>query len=620
MDPNDLFAEAARHNRRQVAEAAHERSHPVPFRGVASATTNAGRERGRQDVGVDQVESDRSSSNRRSATSAEHHDSEISSGVGRSSRVAPGARVVGDVGASDGGELSPRGDGSSGNLRSHCPGPVLAEPIHRYRDTTAYRAAVGRESPREQVIDTRDFRSEMAVVDLRTQRPSADEFIDLLRRELLIRNYKRQTIKSYLNAIASLLRWSGRLPHEIDREMVREYLLYLVQSDKGFALVRVHSTAIRTLFDKMCFLDITLGLETPRRDKKQPVVLSKEEVQRLLESAVSIRDKLLLGLMYATGMRVSEVVRVRWREIDLERNTISVVQGKGNVDRQVMLPEAYRTMFTAIKSQFNRDAYLFPSDAVVRAKSHSVRYLSARTAQRAMKKAVAIAGITKDATPHSLRHSFATHSFEDGCDIRRIQKVLGHVRLETTTIYVHVAKPTDPSQMPSPIDRLPGAQGNVSAEQYAAGQRGPGREGRRRPGSDAVEARLSGFAQPPKVHVKQFDGEEAVRVTVEIKTASRRLFLTGIRATESRPGFWTLSIPPLENWREEISRLDTRQRSVVVEAEFYEFLRSSIGCRLRERMGATGRLVGDKPKRALANVLSRGVKEGRSGYAAAKSA
>ncbi len=107
---------------------------------------------------------------------------------------------------------------------------------------TAYRAAIGREAPRDQIIDTRDFRSEMAVVDLRSQRPSCSEFIALVRRELLIRNYKKNTIKPYLSAVTSLLRWSGRLPHEMDREMVRKYLLYLVESDKGAARGRHDST------------------------------------------------------------------------------------------------------------------------------------------------------------------------------------------------------------------------------------------------------------------------------------------------------------------------------------------------------------------------------------------
>ncbi|WP_052329479.1 tyrosine-type recombinase/integrase, partial [Rhodopirellula sp. SWK7] len=460
MDPNDLFSEAARLTRNKIAAAVHERGLVRRLKKDPPAPPTR-RERSETQKVFPRAKTLRRDENREPASRGSgdgshtpHGDSgptgreaggcvsdgRVSGGRDSVGRVA-GTRVSGTRGAGErGGDRVDRAE-EDGVTETR---ERVADPVHRYRDETAYRAAIGREAPRDQIIDTRDFRSEMAVVDLRSQRPSCSEFIALVRRELLIRNYKKNTIKPYLSAITSLLRWSGRLPHEMDREMVREYLLYLVESDKGAARVRVHSTAIRTVFDKFCFLDVTLGLETPRRDKKQPVVLSKEEVQRLLEAAVSIRDKLMLGLMYATGMRVSEVVRVRWREIDLDRNTISIVQGKGNVDRQVMLPATYRAMFAAVKGQLGGDAYLFPSESVSRGGSSSSRYLSPRTVQRAMKKAVAIAGIMKDATPHSLRHSFATHSFEDGCDIRRIQKVLGHVRLETTTIYVHIAKPAEP--------------------------------------------------------------------------------------------------------------------------------------------------------------------------------
>ena len=168
----------------------------------------------------------------------------------------------------------------------------------------------------------------------------------------------------------------------------------------------------------------------------------------LLEAATSLRDKLLLGLMYATGLRISEVVRLRWRDIDFDRNSIFVRQGKGRSDRMVVLPESYRTLFRELSAKHDKEDHLFPGQ-------RKGRYMSPRTVQRIMQRTLEIAGINKRATPHSLRHSFATHSFEDGHDIRRIQKLLGHARLETTTIYVKVAQPSDPSAFTSPIDRLP---------------------------------------------------------------------------------------------------------------------------------------------------------------------
>ncbi|WP_186774786.1 tyrosine-type recombinase/integrase [Allorhodopirellula solitaria] len=499
----------------------------------------------------------------------------------------------------------------TGDQQERIEKPVR-DPIHRYRDATAYRAAIGRDAPRDQVIDTRDFRSEMAAIDLRTQRPSQREFVRLMYREMKIRNFKTKTIKAYIGALKSILRWSGRLPHEMDRETVKEYLLYLVETDRGFSHVGVHLSGIRDAFDKFCFLDITLGIETPKRDKKKPIVLSKDEVRRLIEAAVTLRDKLLLGLMYATGMRVSEVVRVRWRDVDLDRNVIAIVQGKGNVDRQVMLPEAYRSLFRSLKEECGGDSYLFPSESATRQTSNAVRYLNPRTVQRVMKRAVAVAEIAKPATPHSLRHSFATHSFEDGCDIRRIQKVLGHVRLETTTIYVHVAKPADPAQMPSPLDRMAGSVLPSEKSHDAVADK---------PGDTTPEVeRLNGFDTLPQIHVKQFEGEESVRVTIEINRVGQRVFLTGTRATESRPGFWTLAIPPLEAWREEIQMLDPGQRRAIGEVEFYEFLRKSIGQRLAHG-GGRAESSSPAPKRtrskSLEESLSRTARETGADYRAA---
>jgi site-specific recombinase XerD len=281
-------------------------------------------------------------------------------------------------------------------------------------------------------------------------RPDADEFVRLIVREMRIRFYQPKTVKSYRNEIVSLLRWFGAPPHRLTREDVREYLLYLVDAGLSSSTVSNHLAAIRTAFDKLCLRQVTFGMVVPRKPKRLPVIPSSEEVIALLQAAPSLRDKLLLGLMYATGMRVSEVVRVRWRDVDFDRRLINVWQGKGRTDRQVTLPVCFESLLTSLSKGFGAEDFLFPSENGTRRNRH----LSPRTAQRVMERAVRIAGIKKKATPHSLRHSFATHSFENGCDIRRIQKLMGHVKLETTTIYVKVAKPTDHLAAPSPLDKL----------------------------------------------------------------------------------------------------------------------------------------------------------------------
>jgi len=150
--------------------------------------------------------------------------------------------------------------------------------------------------------------------------------------------------------------------------------------------------------------------------------------------------------MYATGVRLNEVVRLRYRDIDFDPGTLCIWEGKGRSDRIFTLPDVFRVKLQTLTQLHGGDAYLFPST------QSADRYLSPRTVQRIMKATKERAGILKPATPHTLLHSFATHSFENGCDIRLIQKSLGHVPIETTTIYVHIAQWT--SLPTSPLDQL----------------------------------------------------------------------------------------------------------------------------------------------------------------------
>ena len=160
----------------------------------------------------------------------------------------------------------------------------------------------------------------------------------------------------------TFLGWANTSPSHIVREDVREWLELLVDGGASSSWVSVHLAALRTVFDKMCHRDVTSGLMTPRRPSRLPVVLSKPEVQRLLCAAPSLRDKLLLGLMYATGMRVSEVVRLRFVDVDFDRHCIRVVQAKGRKDRDVMLPESFDGLLRGLRDVHEAGAFLFPSN------------------------------------------------------------------------------------------------------------------------------------------------------------------------------------------------------------------------------------------------------------------
>ena len=428
-----------------------------------------------------------------------------------------------------------------------------------YLDGRLYSGAQGRFAPKATIEDRLSMR--LAVVDLDTVRPTAAEFLSCMLRELKIRFYLQNSRNNYRSNLQSFLRWFGGPPHAVTREHVRCYLEYLVDAGLDSSTISNHLSAIRTTFDKMCFREVTLGLATPRKPKRKPPVLSVQEIQRLLEATPSIRDKLCLGLMYATGMRVSEVVRLRYRDFDFDRGVITVWQGKGRADRVVTLPNSFRNLLVELEAQNDTQGFLFPGET-------KGKHISSRTAQRIMQRAVSVAGIQKAATPHILRHSFATHSFENGCDIRRIQRVLGHVNLETTTIYVHVARPKD-GLLPSPLDTQQSNSSSRSSPNASSTTRRSGE-----PPKPVGRLRL--YFKPEY----RADGNlEYCRVTLAIQKNGRPIYLVGTIAKMERPGFVTISIPPEERWHKQLQQLTFPQRQRLSQPEFFHLLQSEVAGR-----------------------------------------
>ena len=280
-------------------------------------------------------------------------------------------------------------------------------------------------------------------------RPSREEFLRVVHQEMKIRAYARRTQKTYLCHLVALLRWHGGLPHQITRLHVREFLELIADSGASRSKLAGALSAIRTVFDDFLCREVTLGLVIPRKEKKLPTILSQGEVRKLIDSCSQSRNKLLVSLLYATGMRVSEVVSLRWQDIDFDRGGIKVVRGKGAVDRYVLLPTTYRQSLAELAEPSHGTDFIFPSENI-RATN---RHLSPRTVQRMIAAASLQAGIAKPATPHCLRHAFATHLLEAGTDIRHIQKQLGHANLETTCRYTHVTSIPNIT-LTSPLDRL----------------------------------------------------------------------------------------------------------------------------------------------------------------------
>lgn len=257
--------------------------------------------------------------------------------------------------------------------------------------------------------------------------------------DMRMRKLEPKTRTAYLRAVKKLAEFLKRSPDTATVEDLRRFQLYLV--DQGTSPITINATISGLKF----FFGITLGqselllkMQTVRVPQKLPVVLSRDEVTRLIAAAPNLKSQTALSVAYATGLRVSEVVGLKVTDIDSKRMTLRVEQGKGRKDRYAMLPplllERLRAWWRLANAQGKMlpGGWLFPG-------MNPTNPLTARQLNRAICAAAETARIDKRVSMHTLRHSFATHLLEQKVDIRLIQVMLGHKKLETTVVYTHVA-------------------------------------------------------------------------------------------------------------------------------------------------------------------------------------
>ncbi|MGF6408892.1 tyrosine-type recombinase/integrase [Paraburkholderia sp. MM5482-R1] len=287
---------------------------------------------------------------------------------------------------------------------------------------------------------------------------SSDPGISPLRRRMLedlrMRKFAPKTQAAYLRAVRQFARYLGRLPDSATVEDLRDYQLHLV--DHGASPVSLNAAISGLKF----FFEVTLGrpelmarMQPVRVPRTLPVVLSPEEVRRLIAAAGNLKHQTALSVAYGAGLRASEVVALRVSDIDSQRMTLRIEQGKGRRDRYAMLSpvllERLRVWWRVARAQgcMLDGGWLFPG-------LDPIDPLSTRQVTRAIHAAAETANIDKRVSMHTLRHSFATHLLEQKEDIRVIQVLLGHRQIETTTLYTQVA--TDLlRKVISPLDRLP---------------------------------------------------------------------------------------------------------------------------------------------------------------------
>jgi site-specific recombinase XerD len=253
-------------------------------------------------------------------------------------------------------------------------------------------------------------------------------------RYLEYRGYSEQTIRSYTVHVRNFLEvFGGDDLAGIDYSDIREYIIgYIGSRNLSRSYQNQMINAIKIYFDVVYRRVLTsLELPRPRKSRKLPEVFSKEEVGRILEVTINRKHKVIISLIYGTGIRLSEAVYLRIEDIDEGRGVINIRGGKGRKDRVVILPGNLLELIKEYRREYIPKEYLFEGQG-------GGRY-SPRSIQNVVKKAIAKAGIVKCASVHTLRHSFATHLLESGVDLRYIQELLGHKSSRTTEIYTHIS-------------------------------------------------------------------------------------------------------------------------------------------------------------------------------------
>jgi integrase/recombinase XerD len=275
--------------------------------------------------------------------------------------------------------------------------------------------------------------------------------------DMQLRNLSPETQRAYLHYITGLARFYQVSPEHLDLEEVREYQLYLT-NERRLAPQTVNGFVSAANFLYSVTLEAPWpegGLPRPRIPHTLPVVLSAVEVEEFFRHVAGIRYRAALMTAYGAGLRISEVVSLRIGDIDSKRMLIRVRQGKGNKDRYAMLSPRlldvlrcwWRSWHPAGQPQrYTMDDWLFPN-------WRKGRHMSSESVRNACREAARAAGISRRVTVHTLRHSFATHLLENGADVRVIQSLLGHSRIETTARYTAVSSRLI-GRTQSPLDQL----------------------------------------------------------------------------------------------------------------------------------------------------------------------
>ncbi|MBU2638507.1 MAG: tyrosine-type recombinase/integrase [Nanoarchaeota archaeon] len=271
--------------------------------------------------------------------------------------------------------------------------------------------------------------------------------IDILKKietELKIQGKSQRTIRMYCYFNRKFIEFANKEPEQITTDDIKAYLAELISKGNNAASLALARSSLKYFYDEMLEKGIMAKIKTPKRHRKIPDVLTKEEVKLLIENAGSLRNKLLIEIMYASGLRVSECASLKVDDLNLKEKNGLLKHGKGGKDRFFILSEQVIADLGQYLKQNSGNTYLFPG---------TKGPITAKAIQDVIKRVAKRTDIKKHVHCHGLRHAFATHLLEAGTDIRVIQELLAHSNLQTTQFYTQISK-QQLMRVKSPMDSL----------------------------------------------------------------------------------------------------------------------------------------------------------------------
>jgi len=262
-----------------------------------------------------------------------------------------------------------------------------------------------------------------------------------LKRELEIRNFSKQTIKDYVYSVKKFLDYIKIKNKEINEDCVKDYIQQELKN-KNPSSVRKDLFSIKFFFNNI--LKIRLNLPNPKKNHTLPEILTIKEIKDMINATSNIKHKLIIKLLYGCGLRVSEIVNLKKKDVNFKEELIHIRLGKGKKDRFIKLPYSIKQDLERY-CELDDSEFLFPSNRGGR--------LTKDTIQKIVQNAAKKAKIKKRVYPHLLRHSFATHLLEQGTDLKIIQKLLGHSDIKTTQIYTQISQASI-KNIKSPLDKI----------------------------------------------------------------------------------------------------------------------------------------------------------------------